>query len=166
MITIRKLTHDGKEKVRYPGEVVTRTETSITVQATFERDDVDQGFVVFRKGDRMVEWFYTDRWYNIFAVYDVDDNRLKGWYCDITYPATITENEVTWRDLALDVWVTPTGELQVVDEDEFETLETDADTRSAGWQAVADIYEHVERREAPFDTLPAKDYPPKQRLEG
>jgi predicted RNA-binding protein associated with RNAse of E/G family len=164
MITIRKLSHDGKEKTSYPAEIVSRTETSITVQAIFARDDVDQGFVVFRKGDRMVEWFYADRWYNIFAVHDVTDDHLKGWYCDITFPASISDTEVSWRDLALDVWVTPTGDLQVVDEDEFDALQIDAETRSAGWQAVADIYEHVERREPPFDVLPAKDYPPKQRL--
>jgi predicted RNA-binding protein associated with RNAse of E/G family len=164
MITIRKLDQAGKEVFSYTGDLVAHGTTWLTIQATFGRSDVDEGYVVFRSGDRMVEWFYMDRWYNIFALYDVDDDHLKGWYCNITRPATITEDEVAWPDLALDVWVTPEGEVRVVDEDEFDALDIDADSRSAAWQAVADIYEHVERREAPFDTLPAKDNPPKQRL--
>lgn len=165
MITIRKLDQDGKPVFSYTGDLVARDATSITIQARFGRSDVDEGYVVFRTGDRMVEWFYMDRWYNIFALYDVEADQLKGWYCNITRPAVITDTEVGWADLALDVWVTPTGEVRVVDEDEFEQLPLDAEVRSAAWQAVADIFEHVERRESPFDTLPAKDYPAKQRLD-
>jgi protein associated with RNAse G/E len=151
MVTIRKLTQDGAESFRYTGRVVSRGETWVQVEAFFGRDDVDIGHVVFRKGDRMIEWFYADRWYNVFELRDVDDDRLKGWYCNITRPAIISTEEVSWPDLALDVWITPDGALTVVDEDEFEALALDPHTRGAVLAAVADLYEHVHRREAPFE---------------
>jgi hypothetical protein len=159
MITIRKLTPDGQESWRYEGKLVRRAETWAQVEAIFGRDDVDVGYVVFRKGDRMLEWFYADRWYNIFELRDMDDDRLKGWYCNITRPALISEGEIGWPDLALDVWITPAGQMRLMDEDEFEALGLDASTRQAAWNAVADLYAHVARRDSPFDVLPALDSP-------
>jgi len=47
---------------------------------------------------------------------------LKGWYCNITKPAVVTEDELTFVDLALDLWVWPDMRYLVLDEDEFDEL--------------------------------------------
>lgn len=78
--------------------------------------------VVLKKGDRFVEHYYTDRWYNIFAVYDRDDGKIKGWYCNIGKPVVIENGTVSYIDLALDLWVSTSGEQTVLDQDEFEKL--------------------------------------------
>ncbi len=79
----------------------------------------------FSPGDIFTETFYTDRWYNVFEIVDAQQ-KLKGWYCNITRPSRITENEneneIEWDDLALDVWMDTQGAQQVLDEDEFEAL--------------------------------------------
>jgi len=79
--------------------------------------------VVLKKGDRFVEHYYADRWYNIFAVYDRDDGQIKGWYCYIGKPAVIDDGVVSYVDLALDLWVSVNGKQTVLDEDEFEKLD-------------------------------------------
>ena len=83
---------------------------------------MDLGYTVFRRGDRFVEWFYTDRWYNVFEIHDCDDDHIKGWYCNFTRPAGLTDGRVEADDLALDLWVGQDHNKQVLDRDEFDQL--------------------------------------------
>ena len=96
----------------------------------FNRDDLDLGFAFFKRGDRFVETFYSDRWYNVFAVYDRDDQGLKGWYCNICRPAKLGATAVRCEDLALDMWVSDRKyQIQVLDEDEFASLDLNREER-------------------------------------
>ena len=140
-ITVYKLDHHGRELWRYPARVLARDAHSIRLEGFFNRDDTPVGPAVFKRGDRLVETFYSDRWYNVFAVYDRDDGALKGWYCNITRPATITDEAVSGDDLALDVWVSPDGAATVLDEEEFAALELGEDERDAARQALGQIIE-------------------------
>lgn len=139
-ITVQKRNHRGETVWQYSGEVVEQTLSYVCLVATFGRNDVDAGYVTFRRGDRMTEWFYTDRWYNVFRIEDVDDGRLKGWYCNIGRPAEqVDAATIAYDDLALDVFVAPDGAVLVLDEDEFAALVLpDADV-VACWAAVEAI---------------------------
>ena len=113
----------------------------VRLEAFFNRDDTDLGFAVFKRGDRFVESFYTDRWYNIFAVYDRDDGQLKGWYCNVCRPAVVGETAVRCADLALDLWVTPSGQTTILDEDEFAALDLPEADRTLAQAALHDLLE-------------------------
>ena len=138
-ITILKLDHHGREVWRYPGRVLARDAHTIRLEGFYNRDDATVGYAVFKRGDRLVETFYSDRWYNVFAVYDRDDGALKGWYCNVTRPATITADTVSSDDLALDVWVSPGGAVTVLDEDEFAGLELSEADRAAAEDALRQL---------------------------
>ena len=90
---------------QYEGVVLSRAENAITLEALFNRDDMPFMDIVLKRNDRFVETFYSDRWYNIFEIYDRDDNHFKGWYCNIGKPAVIEVDFVSYVDLALDLWV-------------------------------------------------------------
>lgn len=154
MITIRKVDHDGREAWRYTGTLVERSDFHAVVEAYFDRPDRDDGYVVWRQGDRFLEWYFADRWYNIMRVHDVTDGHIKGWYCNITRPATIDADSIVWPDLALDVWVTPDGDVQLKDEAEFETLPLDAETRASALRGLEDLKTRIARRDVPFELLP------------
>ena len=102
-ITVRKLNPAGQETWRYTGRVLERHAGRIVLEAEFNRDDTPFHEIMLRSGDRFVETFYTDRWYNVFEIHDRDDHRLKGWYCNIGQPAVIEEETVAYIDLALSV---------------------------------------------------------------
>ncbi|MBP6015700.1 MAG: DUF402 domain-containing protein [Candidatus Promineofilum sp.] len=140
-ITVYKLDHDGREVWQYSARVLARGPHHVRLEAFFNRDDTDLGYVVFKPGDRFIETFYDDRWYNVFAVYDRDDGVLKGWYCNVCRPAEITASAVRCDDLALDLWVSPTGALSLHDEDEFEALPLSEDDRARGLEVVGWIQE-------------------------
>jgi predicted RNA-binding protein associated with RNAse of E/G family len=152
-ITIIKNDHTGREILRYTGQVCARGATWVQLEARFSRADHVTPYHTFRQGDRFVEWFYSDRWYNIFQMHDVDDDHLTGWYCNITRPAVITPAAITADDLALDVFVSPAGQITALDEDEFADLPLDALTRTRATQALADLRALIAARHAPFAAI-------------
>jgi predicted RNA-binding protein associated with RNAse of E/G family len=152
-ITVIKNDHTGREVWRYRGRVLDRGATWVKLEARFGRSDVKTEYHTFRRGDRFVEWFYSDRWYNIFQMHDVDDDHLTGWYCNITRPATLKPDVIVADDLALDVLISPDGNLTVLDEDEFAALSLDDTTRAAARRALADLNRLVADRRPPFDAI-------------
>jgi len=153
MFTIYKCLHDGSEKVHYSGALLARGDHWIQLEARFQEPDYRAHYTTLRHHDRFIELFYTDRGYNIFENHDVDDDHLKGWYCNITRPAVISADSVRWEDLALDLWVAANGDMLTLDEDEFEALPIDAETRQYALDALAALRQRVERRESPFDVI-------------
>jgi len=148
---IRKLDLTGIETFAYTGTVLRRAPNAIVVEAIFERvDRLELGYTVFERGDRFVEYFYADRWFNIFAIYAVRSRALRGWYCNLTRPAVIEADRVSAVDLALDVWVSPTGEIQVLDEDEFAALALAPEEVARVWAAVDELRRMVEQGDEPF----------------
>jgi uncharacterized protein len=121
-ITVIKLNLERNETWRYSGKVLQKLDDRIILQAHFNRPDTAFHGILLKNGDRFVETFFERRWYNIFEIHDRDDDHLKGWYCNISYPPQIGEQTVAYVDLALDLLVYPDGRQLILDEDEFEVL--------------------------------------------
>jgi hypothetical protein len=62
--------------------------------------------------------FWTDRNYNVYHWLD-PSGRTLGYYFNIADETRIVAGEISWRDLALDVLVTPAGRFEVLDEHEL-----------------------------------------------
>lgn len=110
----------GRTKIRYPARLLRDDGTRVTVRAPWAGDGVrDFGFVRFEPGDVFVEHYWRDRWYAVKEV-RAADGTLKGWYCDVARPATLSGAELRVEDLDLDLWVAGDGSSVLrLDEDEF-----------------------------------------------
>ncbi|MFI6406399.1 DUF402 domain-containing protein [Streptomyces sp. NPDC050548] len=110
----------GRTKIRYAAELLFDDGTRLAVRAPWAGDGVrDFGFVRFERGDVFTEYYWRDRWYAVKEVRD-GGGRLKGWYCDITRPATRSGAELVVEDLDLDLWLSADGrDVRRLDEDEF-----------------------------------------------
>jgi len=128
-IKVQKKNPRGEVTYEYEGVMLSQDEHSIVLEALFDRADMPFMDVVFKTGDRFVEYYYTDRWYNIFVIHDRDDGAVKGWYCNIGKPAVLEHGIVSYVDLALDLWVSVDGKQTVLDEDEFEALNLEEELR-------------------------------------
>jgi predicted RNA-binding protein associated with RNAse of E/G family len=135
-ITVYKLNLDGRVTWQYQGVVLRRGENEAVIEAFFDRKDMPFQGITLKQGDRFVESFFNDRWYNIFEIYDRDDGRIKGYYCNIGRPAVLGRDSISYVDLALDLWVTPDGHQTVLDEDEFLSLDLDRSTREQALVAL------------------------------
>lgn len=154
---VRKLDVQGRETFSYPASrVLARTAAAITLEAIFTRQDrLDLGYTVFERGDRFVEHFYADRWYNVFEIYAAGSGALRGWYCNIARPAQLGQDEVAQVDLALDVWVHPDGTTLLLDEDEFAALSLSPEETAAALAAVDEIRGLASARGGPFAAVGA-----------
>jgi len=150
-VVVRKLDLAGNEVLAYEGRLVARTPTSATIEAFFSRyDRLEPGYTVFERGDRFVEFFFSDRWYNIFEVHAAGTDELRGWYCNITRPALIEEGRVSAVDLALDVWISPEGKTLVLDEEEFAALPLTPEEIVRARAALAELLALAAQRAGPF----------------
>ena len=69
-ITIIKQNPEGRETWRYSGTVLELGENHLVIEAFFDRDDMEFHGMWLCRGDRFVETYYLDRWYNIFEIHD------------------------------------------------------------------------------------------------
>jgi uncharacterized protein len=138
-ITVIKRNPQGLETWRYHGNVQERGENYIVLEAYFDREDREFHGMPLCRGDRFLETYYTDRWYNIFEIHSRDDDALRGWYCNIGKPAVIDGETLSYIDLALDLLVFPDGHQLVLDEDEFLGLKISAQDRKQALATLAEL---------------------------
>lgn len=138
-ITVVKLDHNGVEKWRYKGKLLNRAPHRIVLEAFFDREDHPLQELTLRRGDRFVETYFDDRWYNIYDIFDRENGRRKAWYCNIGRPASIEGDLVTYQDLALDLLVLPDGRQFILDEQEFAEMDLDEETRHQARRALAEL---------------------------
>jgi hypothetical protein len=151
------LTKADRPKIDYPAELLSDDGVHIVVRADFAGSEPrDFGFVRFEHGDVFTEHYWRDRW---FAVAEIrsPDGTLKGYYCDVTRPATVREDgDIVVADLDLDLWRSGDGTLVVrLDEDEFAESglrESDPAAAAQAWAALDEL-EIMANVEGGFDRL-------------
>ncbi|MDQ6659922.1 MAG: DUF402 domain-containing protein [Chloroflexota bacterium] len=153
MITVIKQDTQGKTKISYSGKVINYLPDGVVIQASWTLPAKNLGYTVFEPGDRFIEYYYTDRWFNIFDIATAEGVR-KGWYCNIAEPAVIYAEHIKQIDLLLDVWVAPDGKTLVLDEDEFaaDTTLTQEQRRGAE-QGLQSLLEMIESRQEMFANI-------------
>ncbi len=153
LLTVKKLNLHRELVIAYEGTVLERTSQAIVLEARFSRETMDLGYTIFEHHDRFIEYFFSDRWYNIFEIHSVHDDHLKGWYCNIVQPAVFAEGTIEQVDLALDMWINPDGSYRVLDQAEFDALEIDRATRRRAQQAVGELIYLLYHHAAPFTSI-------------
>ena len=154
MITVVKLNPRGEPQTRYQGEIVARSTAGIVIQAYWRHAPKELGYTRFEPGDRFTEYYYTDRWFNIFDIASAGGQR-KGWYCNIAQPASISAGTIEQVDLLLDVWVDPRGTPLVLDEDEFAAdTALSAEQRAGAQQGLQALLQMITEQRQPFIYTP------------
>ena len=158
MITVVKLSPRGETKIQYQGEVVEYLSHGVIIQAYWSHPTKNLGYVSFEPGDRFIEYYYTDRWYNIFDIASTQGVR-KGWYCNIAEPAILFEDRIEQVDLLLDVWVSPKGETLILDEDEFASDPMlSEEQRKGARQGLQDLLVMIAARQETFASIAQRPY--------
>lgn len=135
----------------YAGEVLSASAHHVRVRAAFTGPPQEVAGLALRPGDLFVEDYFSDRWYNVYAVSSPDSQGFKGWYCNITRPARWGPADIYFEDLALDLIVLPDGRTTVMDETEFVGLGLPAGETDMARQALADLRRRAALRLEPFD---------------
>jgi uncharacterized protein len=150
-VHVRKLRPDGSEAYSWDGSVLRCDEQGIVLQAEFNVPVRELGYVTLRQGDVFVEFYYWDRWFNIFQI-SQPDGALKGWYANLGRPADLDSatGVLSYVDLALDVWANPDNSHVVLDEDELaELLQAFPELRTDAEHGAAELMQLVQSQTLP-----------------
>lgn len=115
-ITEVKTTLAGERKT-FDCELLHRGAGEIVVVYRMPRD-VELEDVLLRADTLSLGYFREDRPYNAYHWVDADLATV-ALYFNISDRTRIDANSVAWRDLAVDVLITPDGRCRVLDEDEL-----------------------------------------------
>lgn len=145
-ITVIKCNHLGEEVYRWKGQLLERGASHVMLEARFGLSGLFMGEVPLFVGDRFVETYYSNRWYNGYEIHDHDSDLIKCWYCNIAYPAELGADTISFHDLALDLLVYPDGRQHVLDEPEFEALDLSSADRHRALTALGSLRSEFKKR--------------------
>jgi len=118
-VSVRVLKYDGTEYRRWTARISRLTESLIVLDAEFGSDVQHELLGAIARGTRTEEYYWFDRWYNVFRFLD-DNGTTRLFYCNINMPPSLKGDELIYVDLDIDILVQPDLSYQVLDLEEFE----------------------------------------------
>ena len=152
-ITVCVLKHDGTEYRRWSASLARHEADLIILDAEFDVDVSHEILGEIKQQTRTVEYYWLNRWYNVFRFLK-DDGSTRLWYCNINTPPELNDRVLTYVDLDIDILVHSDFSFQLLDMDEFETNGrrygySDEEKRQAQ-KAVDELTTMIETRQFPF----------------
>lgn len=161
-IVVRSLKDDGRVHRVWRARLVRAEGSLVVVEGEFAERIEHAQLGVIARGTVSTEYFWTDRWYNVFRFRE-PAGALRNYYCNINRPAAFDGRHLTFVDLDVDVLVSPDFTYRVLDEDEFAANAArygySREVRERVSRALAELREMIERREFPFDQSLAQNDP-------
>jgi uncharacterized protein len=118
-IVVRVLKFDGTEYRRWNARLASRQGSLLVLEAEFDVEVIHELLGTIPAGTRTIEYYWLDRWYNVFRFLK-DDDRTSLFYCNINVPPRFEDDVLTYVDLDIDILVNPDLSYQVLDLDDFE----------------------------------------------
>src|ERR1700674_2408991 len=117
-VTVRVLKYDGAEHRRWSAKLTRREGSLIVLDAAFEFDVQHHLLGDIQCGTRTIEYYWLDRWYNVFRFLN-SDGSSRHFYCNVNMPPALADDVLSYIDLDIDVLVQPDLSYQVLDLEEF-----------------------------------------------
>ena len=137
-------------------ELVERNDPLLVFLGEFDRDVEHPGLGWIRRGTVSDEYYWLDRWYNIFRFHEPDGS-LRNFYCNIAMPPTFENGVLDYVDLDIDVIVWPDLRYEIVDRDDFERnalkYNYPDEIRQKTEESLEELIRMIDGREFPFAEL-------------
>ena len=154
-IIVSVFKYDGSEHRRWPARVSRTVGPLLILDAIFDEEIQHDLLGTIYAGTISTEYYWLDRWYNVFRFSDAEQN-LKNFYCNVNVPPRFDGRVLSYIDLDIDVLVEPDLTYKILDLDDFEQNASrypypDAVQANAR-MALGELIELIESRSFPFDT--------------
>jgi protein associated with RNAse G/E len=155
-VIVRVLKYNGTEYRRWDARITRCDDSLVVLDAEFEYAVRHEVFGEIPRGTRTAEYYWFNRWYNIFRFLK-NDGSTRLWYCNISTPPTLEDGVLSYIDLDVDVLVQADFTYQVLDTDEFEEnaklFGYPDEMRREVERAIADVSSLIEARQFPFTEI-------------
>ncbi len=119
LITINSRKFDGKIHRSWKAELIKQENFLLTFVGEFDKEIDHPHLGVIRRGTISHEFYWLDRWYNVFRFHE-PDGKLRNFYCNINMLPTFEKEILNYVDLDIDVLVWKDFSFEILDLDEFE----------------------------------------------
>ncbi len=117
-ITINSRKFDGKIHRSWNAELIEQKDSLLMFVGKFDQDVEHSHLGIIRRGTISYEYYWLERWYNIFRFHQPDGD-LRNFYCNVNLPPKFENGVLDYVDLDIDVLVWQDCSLFVLDLDEF-----------------------------------------------
>jgi hypothetical protein len=152
-ITVRVLKYDGTEYRRWDATMARQEDRLIVLDAEFDHDVQHHLLGEIPRGTRTLEYYWLDRWYNVFRFLEADGT-TKLFYCNVNMPPTIGSSSLTYIDLDIDILVRPDFSYQILDLEEFAANSArygyPEHVKTRSHEAVGELIAMIKARQIPF----------------
>jgi protein associated with RNAse G/E len=153
-IVVRALKYDGREHRRWLARVAKTDGPLLVLDAVFDEEIQHDLLGTIASGTVSTEYYWLDRWYNIFRFSD-PDRTLKSFYCNVNTPPLFGGRVLSYIDLDIDVLVAPDLTYEILDVDDFEENARrygyPDDLQANARTALAELIRLIEARSFPFN---------------
>ena len=153
-IIVSVLKYDGLEHRRWRARIARIDGPLLVLDAVFE-DVVKHDLLgTIAPGTISTEYYWLDRWYNVFRFSD-PDGQLQNYYCNVNQPPTFHEHVLRYIDLDIDVLVAPDLTYKILDVEDFEEnarrYAYPDEVQANAHRALAELTGLIEARAFPFN---------------
>ena len=145
--------YDGAEHRRWDASLARQDGSLIVLDAAFDIDVLHEQLGQIGRGTRTIEYYWLDRWFNIFRFLE-SDGTTKLFYCNVNTPPAISAGVLSYIDLDIDVLVQPDFSFQILDLDEFATNALrygyPEPIKNQAQRSVDELVAMIEKRQFPF----------------
>jgi len=152
-ITIHSRKFDGRISKTWRAELVEWREALVILRGVFNTEVDHRKLGHIRRGTISYEFFWLDRWYNIFRFHE-PEGALRSYYCNVTTPPVLSGITLEYIDLDIDVLADPQLNYEILDMDEFEQRTAELgyteNTVDGALKSLAELVDLIESRSFPF----------------
>jgi protein associated with RNAse G/E len=156
-LIVRAYKYDGSLHRTWNAELLSQEGSLIVLDAKFSDAVIHDLLGTIARGTHSLEYYWLDRWYNIFR-FAQPDGKLRNYYCNVNVPPTIDGDVLSYVDLDIDILVAPDSSYQILDVDEFEKnsalYDYSLEVEQNAHLAVSELVEMIETRAFPFGSEP------------
>lgn len=153
-VTINSRKFDGEIARSWQADLIARNGSLLIFCGVFEREIRHDHLGVIRRGTVSYEFYWLDRYYNIFRFHEPDGS-FRNFYCNINLPPVFNDRVLDYIDLDIDLLVFKDLSYKVLDEDDFkahsEIFSYPQDLITKVRQSLEALLNLLENRSFPFD---------------
>jgi protein associated with RNAse G/E len=153
-IIVRAAKYDRTEHRCWAARLVEQAGPLLVLDAVFDEEIEHDLLGTIASGTISVEYYWLDRWYNVFRFSDRDGG-LRNFYCNVSMPPSFDGRVLSYVDLDIDVLVKPDFSYRVLDLEDFEQNASrygySAEVQEEAHVALAELISLIETRSFPFD---------------
>ena len=152
-VTINSRKFDGAIHRSWKAKPIEKRGSLLVFVGEFEEEVRHSKLGVIRRGTISYEYYWLDRWYNVFKFYEPEGG-LRNYYCNLNMPPRFEGDILDYVDLEIDVLVSNDFAIEILDLEEFEENSRlfgySDELKAQTFQTLDEILRIIEARAFPF----------------